>query len=295
MITRRQFAGGTGATLIGFGLMRKTEAHAAAGGAEDLAAQLARIEAESGGRLGLAVLDTGSGFRAGHRVDERFPLCSTFKMLAAACVLARVDRGEERLDRRVMYSKDDLVTYSPATERHVEDGMTLAAICKAAVTLSDNTAGNLMLASFGGPAGLTAFARSLGDDVTRLDRIEPALNEGKPGDPRDTTSPAAMLADMNALILGDALKPASREQLITWLVGSKTGGKRLRAGFPKDWRVGDKTGSADGIANDVAVAWPANGAAILVTAYLTESAASGEQRNAAIAAVGHAVASALAR
>src|SRR5262245_1779745 len=155
--------------------------------AEDAAARLAELERRNGGRLGVAALDTGNGRRVGHRSDERFPLCSTFKFLAAALVLARVDAGEEQLDRRVVYSAADLVTSSPVTKEHAGPaGLSMAEICEAAVTLSDNTAGNLMLASFGGPSGLTAYLRKLGDPLTRLDRIETALNEATAGDPRDT-------------------------------------------------------------------------------------------------------------
>ncbi len=173
-------------------------------------------------------------------------------------MLARVDRGQERLDRRIVFSDKDLVTYSPVTKDHVGPaGMSVADICAAAVTLSDNTAGNLMLASFGGPAALTAYARSLGDGLTRLDRIETALNEAAPGDPRDTTTPNAMLGDMQRLLVGDALSAKSRRHLTQWLLASKTGTKRIRAGLPSDWRVGDKTGGGDnGTANDIAVAWP---------------------------------------
>ena len=185
--------------------------------ANDATSRLAELERRNGGRLGVAAIDTASGHRVDHRAEELFPLCSTFKFLAAALVLARVDRGEEKLDRRVVFAEKDLVTYSPVTKEHVAPGsMSMAEICDAAVTLSDNTAGNLMLASFGGPAGLTAFVRSLGDRTTRLDRIETELNEAKPGDPRDTTTPAAMLDTMQRLLLGDALSASSRDRLIGW-------------------------------------------------------------------------------
>jgi beta-lactamase class A len=263
--------------------------------ANDAAKDLADLERRNGGRLGVAALDTASGRRAGHRADERFPLCSTFKFLAAALVLARVDRGEEKLDRRVVYSDKDLVTYSPVTKDGVGPrGLLLAELCDAAVTLSDNTAGNLLLASFGGPSALAAFTRTLGDDVTRLDRIETALNEAAPGDPRDTTTPAAMLHDMQRLLVGDALSASSRERLAGWLVASKTGAKRLRAGFPADWRVGDKTGSGDhGTANDVAIAWPSGRAPILVAAYYTGSTVADEVRSAVIADAGRLAVAAL--
>lgn len=249
--------------------------------------QLAALERRHGGRLGVSVMDIESGQRAGHRADERFPMCSTFKFLAAAQVLARVDRGEERLDRRIAFGRGDLVAYSPVTERHADEGMTLAELCHAAVTVSDNTAGNLLLASFGGPAGLTAFARSLGDEATRLDRIETELNEAIPGDPRDTTTPAAMLDDMRVLLLGDALSPASRAQLSEWLIATTTGGQRLRAGLPADWRVGDKTGTSNnGVTNDIAIAWPPGRAPLLVAGYFAESSIPQEQRNAVLAEVG---------
>jgi beta-lactamase class A len=219
-------------------------------------------------------------------------MCSTFKFLAAACVLARVDKKEERLDRRVTFAESDLVTYSPVTKDRVgAGGMSVAELCEAAMTLSDNSAGNLLLASFGGPAGLTAFARSLGDDVTRLDRTETALNEATPGDPRDTTSPAAMLETMRKLVVGDALSAAAREQLIAWLIANKTGDKRLRAGLPKDWRVGDKTGSGDhGVANDIGIAWPPGRAPIIVSAYFAESPQSMEARSTVLEMVGRIVA-----
>ena len=256
--------------------------------ADDVVSALRDLEKRNGGRLGIALLDTASGRRVSHRGDERFPMCSTFKFLAAALMLARVDRGEEKLDRRIVFAESDLVTYSPATKDHDgPGGMTVEAICAAAMTLSDNTAGNLMLASFGGPAGLTGFVRTLGDPVTRLDRIETELNEGTPGDPRDTTSPLAMLATMQKLVTGDVLSAGSRERLIGWLVANKTGGKRLRAGVPPGWRIGDKTGTGgNGSANDLAAAWPSGRAPVFITAYYTGSTISDEARSAVIAEAG---------
>ena len=248
---------------------------------------LADLERRHGGRLGVEVLDTATMNGVAHRGDERFPMCSTFKFLAAAFVLARVDRGQESLDRRVAYTRDDLVTYSPVTEKHVGAGMTVGELCDAAVTLSDNTAGNLLLDSFGGPAGLTAYARSLGDEVTRLDRRETDLNEARPGDPRDTTTPAAMVDLLRQTVLGDALSGPSRAQLTAWLVANKTGDKRLRAGVPKDWRVGEKTGTGENnTTNDVGIIWPPARAPIIVAAYYVEARASGDERNAVLAEVG---------
>jgi len=256
--------------------------------AADFEKKLAQLEQRHGGRLGVAILDTSKAKPLAYRGDERFPLCSTFKVLAAAYVLARVDRKEESLDRRVMYAKKDLVTYSPTTEKHADaDGMTIAGICEAAITLSDNTAGNLMLASFGGPEGLTKYLRSMGDNVTRLDRWETELNEAAPGDPRDTTSPLAMLETLRKLLVVDALSASSREQLIAWMVDCKTGDKRLRAGVPPGWRVGDKTGTGEHNAtNDVAIIWPPNRAPVLVTAYYVDANASGDDRSAVIAEIG---------
>ena len=264
-----------------------------------LADKLAEIEAKLGGgtRLGVAVVDTGSGRQWGHRANERFPLCSTFKVLACGAVLAREDAGREDLSRRIRFDANDLVTYSPATKERVGGaGMSLAELCAAAMTQSDNTAANLILRSLGGPAAVTAFARSLGDDVTRLDRWETELNEATPGDPRDTTSPAAMAADLQALVLGkEHLSLRSREQLATWLLSNQTGDARLRAGLPKDWRVGDKTGSGEhGASNDVAVLWPLGGGKpVIVCVYLTETSASFEDRNAAVAEIGRVLLAAL--
>jgi beta-lactamase class A len=162
--------------------------------------------------------------------------------------------------------------------------MTLAELCEAALTVSDNTAANALLASFGGPPALTSYARSLGDTVTRLDRAEPDLNEATPGDPRDTTTPAAMLGNLHRLVLGDALAPGSRARLTSWLAANTTGSARIRAGLPKEWRVGDKTGSGNhAVANDVAVAWPPGRAPLLLSVYYAESSASADQRNAVIA------------
>jgi beta-lactamase class A len=290
MLTRRGFATFAIVSVISARCGRA----AAESGLNALDTAIAKIEAESGGRLGVAVLDTGSRALAGHRIDERFPMCSTFKTLAAAAILARVDTGKEQLARRIPVEQKDILSYAPITKQHVAKDMTVAELCEAAVTLSDNTAANLLLASLGGPSAITAYARSLGDDVTRLDRIEPELNEATPGDSRDTTTPAAMAKNLKLLATGTALSAASRDQLIAWLVGCKTGDAKLRAGLPKSWRVGDKTGSGDhGSSNDAAVIWPEGKPPVIVTSYLTETVAPDDKRNAAHAAVGRAVAAAL--
>jgi beta-lactamase class A len=261
-------------------------ARAAASSAEERLAlankRLAEIEAREGGRLGVFVRDTGAGATIEHRADERFPMCSTFKLLTAAAALKRVDDGAERLDRTIAYGPNDLLEYAPIAKAHVaEGGMTLADLCAAAIDWSDNTAANLVLQAIGGPPGFTQFARSLGDKVTRLDRNEPTLNEATPGDERDTTSPRAMAADMQKVLLGDALSDQSRRQLEAWLIDDKVGDKRVRAGLPHSWRIGDKTGSGDhGTANTIAIIRPPDQAPILAAVYYTESSAPMDARNA---------------
>ena len=257
---------------------------------------LASIERTAQGRLGVAMLDTGSGLALGWRQDERFAMASTFKAVLAGWMLALVDQGKERLDAPVHYAAADVVAYSPVSGARAGDGggLTVGELCAATVSLSDNTAANVLLARHGGPAGFTAFVRSLGDPITRLDRTEPTLNEAAVGDPRDTTTPLAMLQTMQKLVLGNALSPTSRAWLQRWLVETSTGDKRLRAGVP-GWKVGDKTGTAgdSGTANDIGVLWPQGGGApVLVTCYLTRSIAPPEQRDAAIAQVARAVAAA---
>jgi beta-lactamase class A len=256
----------------------------------ELVATLTALENKSKGRLGCAILFP-SGQRVTHRADERFAMCSTFKFLAAALILQRVDQGKEHLDREVSFTKSDLVTYSPETEKHAGGSMTVAELSKAALTLSDNTAANLLLASFGGPPAVTAFARSLGDKVTRLDRNETSLNEATPGDPRDTTMPNAMLGNLQRVLFGDVLKPASRKQLMDWMLANTTGGPKFRAGLPRDWKVADKTGSGDhGSNNDIGVLWPPAGKPILIASYLTETSISTDDRNAIHAEIARTVA-----
>lgn len=256
-----------------------------------LSASLAQLEKDNQGRLGVAVLDTGSGESCRYRADERFAMCSTFKMLLASAVLHRVDSHQENLDRAIAIPATGLVDYSPLTQENAGKSMTVRELCAAAVTMSDNTAANLLLATIGGPSGITRFARSLGDQITRLDRTETTLNEALPHDPRDTTSPAAMIADMKKLLLGNSLSSPSRKQLTDWMIANKTGGTRLRAHLPDGWRVGDKTGSnGENTTNDIAILWPPHHAPVLVTAYLTACPGPEEKRNAVLAEVGRLVA-----
>jgi beta-lactamase class A len=279
------------------GALLSVPAFAALANDETAANPFQALEHKYGGRLGVAALDLATGKRMEHRADERFPMCSTFKFLAGAYILARVDRGEERLDRRITFTRADLVTsagrvsWSPSTEQRAgTGGMTVGELCEAAITVSDNTAANLLLASFGGPQALTAFLRAIGDQTTRLDRIEPDLNEAAPGDVRDTTSPSAMLESMRKIVFADVLSAALRDQIIAWLVACKTGDKRLRAGFPTDWRVGNKTGtSGNGLVGDIAVVWPPNRGPLVVIVYFDGPQLASEQRDAVIAEVGRIV------
>ena len=279
--------------LLGASALALRPVWAQAASTEDAAARLAALERRHGGRLGVAMLDTGSGRRVAHRGDERFLMCSTYKLLLVAAVLVRVDRGAEQLDRRIVFGQDAVLTYAPITRLRVgAPGMRVAELCHAAITLSDNTAANLLLASIGGPAAVTAFAHSLGDALTRLDRIEPALNVGSPGDARDTTTPNAMLATMQKIVLGKVLAVASRERLVAWLRGCVTGLDELRAGVPAGWIAGDKTGSgAHDETNDVAILMPPARAPLLVTAYYAGSAADPATRHAVLAEVGRITAS----
>ena len=245
-------------------------------------ARLAELERRFDARLGVYALHTGTGQELAHRPDERFALCSTFKTLAAAAVLDR--HPPEYLNVRVRYRASDLVANSPVTERHVGDGMTIRELCDAAIRYSDNTAGNLLLDDLGGPGEITSFVRSLGDEMTRLDRREPELNSAVPGDERDTTTARAIAADYRTLVLSDRLDAADRTLLTEWLVGNTTGGTRIRAGLPPDWRVGDKTGAGSyGTVNDVAVAWPPDTAPVVLAVLTSRAAADATGNNALLA------------
>ena len=253
----------------------------------ELDAAVRELEAQSRGRLGVHFIDTADGREWGYRSDERFLMLSTFKTLASALVLERADQGKSPLSKRVRYRQRDLVQWSPVTEKHVGgQGLSLAQLCEATITTSDNTAANLILREVGGPAALTAFLRRIGDPVTRLDRIEPELNEPSPGEDLDTTTPRAMARSLRTLLLGEALSPASREQLTAWLKANTTGDKRLRAGVPPSWGIGEKTGTAGPSANDAGIVWPPGAAPILVSAYLADSPASAAVRERTLAGVG---------
>lgn len=239
------------------------------------------LERRLGGRLGVWS-STGLAWRA----DERFLMCSTFKGVLAASVLAKVDAGHERLKRMIHYGYEDLLEYAPITRAHAAEGaLSVEDLCAAAVELSDNTAANLLLAATGGPARLTAFLRRVGDHTTRLDRNEPSLNisEGV----KDTTSPKAIATTYGRLVLGGVLKPASRTRLANWMVQATTGTTKLRAKLPQGWRAGDKTGNGrGGVSNDVAILWPPAGKPVLAAVYTMGVTAPDDERDAAMAEIG---------
>ncbi len=293
MHARRRFLQFSGAalasSLLAPAMARAAAAVPAAPAAIANAADFAALEKASGGRLGVTVLDTGSGRRiGGHRQDERFPMCSTFKSMLVAHVLSLADAGRVSLDTRVPIAEKDLLSYVPVARRHVGKDLSVRDLCRGTLTTSDNTAANLLLGVSGGPPALTAFLRGQGDAVTRNDRYEPEMNRFAKGDPRDTTSPAAMAASLARFAVGNGLSAASRLQLADWLIDNQTGDACLRAGLGKRWRVGDKTGSnGEDTRNDIAVLWPrAGGAPWVVTAYLQGASVDDDQRAAVLARVG---------
>ena len=249
-----------------------------------------------GGRLGVAAIDSGTRRRLVHRAEERFAFCSTFKLALAAAWLAQVDQGRRSLDEEIRIGAPDLTDYAPVIRANLSRGrLSIEQLCRAIIEVSDNAAANLLLRPLGGPQGLTAFFRSCGDRVSRLDRYEEELGRNAPGDPRDTTSPAAMLGLMQKLLLGDLLSTASRHRLTQWMEHATTGLARLRAGMPAGWRSGDKTGNGlNGAANDVAIAWPPRRPPILIASYMSGGTAGRSVRDEGHAAVARLVASAFA-
>ncbi|MET8162665.1 class A beta-lactamase [Streptomyces sp. NPDC005329] len=240
-------------------------------GADPVTARLRDLEAGHGARLGVFGYNVRTGRSVRYRADERFPVCSLFKTLAVAAVLR--DLPEGTLDRRVYWTAADVVENSPVTQEHVADGLTIAELSAAAIQRSDNTAGNLLLREIGGPAGLTRFARSVGDRVTRLDRWEPDLNSAEPDRITDTTSPAAIGRTYARLVLGRALAPADRRRLTDWMLSTVTSANRFRAGLPPTWTVADKTGGGwYGADNDAGVAWTPDGAPVVLVVQLTKPA-----------------------
>jgi beta-lactamase class A len=255
---------------------------------------LADLERRAGGRLGVAAWRRGGSQVLAWRGDERFPFCSTAKVMVVGTVLTQAARTPGLLDERVRYRKTDLVSWSPVTERHVDAGMTIADLCAAALQVSDNSACNLLLDRIGGPAAVTAFARRIGDTAFRLDRRETELNSALPGDPRDTTTPRAMAKSLEALLLEEALAPDARRRLLDWMFANTTGKERIQAGVPADWRVADKTGTgAYGTTNDVGVVFPPQGQPVIVAIYYTGSSPDAKSDSKVVAAAAATVARAL--
>ncbi|MGF1645355.1 MAG: class A beta-lactamase [Kineosporiaceae bacterium] len=233
------------------------------------------LEVEFDARLGVVAVDTGSRRRVEHRADERFAYASTIKALLAGAVLAATTDAE--LDAVITFSESDLVPYSPVTEGRVATGMTRRELADAAVRFSDNTAANLLLQDVGGPAGLQAALQAVGDDVTRPSRDEPALNEAVPGDIRDTSTPRAMAATLQAFAVGDALEAGDRAVLNDWLRGNTTGDALIRAGTPSGWVVGDRTGTGGyGARNNIAVISPPGRAPIVLAIFSDKGRADAE-------------------
>lgn len=247
--------------------------------------KLAVLEKNAGGRLGVALIDSADNSQVAYRGDERFPLCSTSKVMAVAAVLKKSEADDNLLQKRLAIKTSELVNYNPITEKHLNSGMTLGELSAAALQYSDNTAMNKLVGYLGGPAKVTDYARSLGDALFRLDRTEPTLNTAIPGDARDTTTPLAMADSLRKLTLGHALKAAQRTQLIEWMKGNTTGSESIRAGLPASWSVGDKTGSGDyGSTNDIAVIWPENRAPIILVTYFTQPRQDASSRKDVLAA-----------
>lgn len=227
---------------------------------------LAALEQKFGGRLGFYAIDTASGKSVAHRADERFLMCSTHKVLVAGAILRLRQQQSGLLDRVIQYDKSKVLSYAPITSQHTS--MTVSELCDATLKVSDNTADNLLIELLQGPPAVTAFARTLGDNVTRLDRREPDLNNGGPGDERDTTKPPVFASDLYELTAGEGLDAAGRDLLVNWMKSSTTGLDLVRAGLPKDWTAADKSGSgSQGEVNDVAVVWPPGHAPLVITAY----------------------------
>lgn len=267
-IGRRTLLGGSvlAASALSLG-MRGSPAR----GAARPAPPFGRLESGDA-RLGVCLIDTATGAVAGNRMDERFAMCSTFKLAMIGGLLRDADAGRISLDELLPVTQADLLEWAPVTAEHVGRGMTIRALAQAAQEKSDGTAANILVRRLGGPAAVTARFRAMGDEVTRLDRYEPGLGMVLSADHRDTTTPRAMAQLVRRLTTGKLLAPATRQMLLQWMIDTKTGFKRLRAGLPADWRVGDKTGTgrATGTTNkcnDVAIAWPPGRPPIIISAY----------------------------
>ncbi|WP_083942768.1 class A beta-lactamase [Sphingomonas soli] len=265
-------------------------------------AELRALEQSANGRLGAYILDTATGLGFGWRENERFAHASSFKMSLAAMILAGADAGTIDPDEVLRWTSKDMLWVSPVTKANLDKGLSIRELAKATLITSDNTAANVLMRRLGGPEKVTAFWRSIGDNVSRLDRYEPELNETPPGTDLDTTTPAAMAASVARLVHGDALALQSRALLRAWMAEVKTGQARIRAGFPAEWHSGDKTGSGIGKSKhvyvDLAFGGPLGRAPLIVTAYFEPKRLAepmDPQAEAALAAVGRLAAASLSR
>jgi beta-lactamase class A len=256
---------------------------------QHLAATIDRIEQDLDARVGLVIRDSGSDWSVSFRADERFLMNSTFKTMLCGAVLHRVDEGDINLDEQIAIEATDILDYAPVTETMVGTSMSVGALCQATIDMSDNTAANLLIDRIGGPESVTAFLREIGDPVSRLDRREPELNTFTPGDPRDTTTPAAMVATMETLLTGDALTPQSRAQLVDWMSGGGVTGALIRASTPEGWHVADRSGSGDFSRNIVAMVTPPDREPYFIAVFLSDAEADFDTRNAAVIALSEAV------
>jgi beta-lactamase class A len=261
--------------------------------AEATITAISDYERGSGGHIGLLAENIKTGAKLSWRADEHFVMCSTFKASLAACVLSRVDRGEDDLEKLVRYSATDVQDFwAPVARENLARGsLSVKQLCRAAVEQSDNACANLLLSRVGGPRALTAFWREIGDHVSRLDDSEPLLNRTPAGGLRNTTTPAAMANTLHRLVLGRILSEPSRTTFTEWLVGCQTGANRLRAGLPASWVIGDKTGSnGKDAAGDIAVAWPKPDMPIVISVYTRAGSPSPQQLDSAFAGIGRFVA-----
>ncbi|MGH1352943.1 MAG: class A beta-lactamase [Methyloligellaceae bacterium] len=258
---------------------------------EPILKKIKEVEQRLGGaRIGMATYDLETGKRLQYNADQLFPLSSTFKVFLCGAILGKVDKGKEKLSRTVRYSREQIVSYSPVTKDNIPNGMTVGELCHSTVTMSDNTAANLLMETIGGPGGLTDFMKDLGDKITRIDRWETELNQGKPEDVRDTTTPNAALTSLHKLLFGKILSERSKQQLATWMIQDQVAASLFRKNLPEGWKIGDKTGAGGyGSRSIIAVIWPPKRKPVIATLYITGNKASFKERNMAIADIGQAL------
>lgn len=245
--------------------------------------KFAQLGKETGVNLGISAIDMANNHIIAYQAEKRFPIQSTFKLVLVSAILKESMAHPDLLNQKMTYSKQDLVVWSPITEKHVEEGMTISELCAATIRYSDNAAANLLMKKLGGPKAVTQFARSIGDKSFRVDNWEDNLNSN-PKDIHDSSTPGAMTQTLQKILLGHVLAPHQREQLFAWMKGNTTGDTRIRAGVPKGWIVADKTGTGDyGISNDIGLIFPPNGAPIVVAIYSNQNKKDAVRRDEVVA------------